>query len=51
MVLGTKKRINWIDIAKGIAIMLVILGHTVKRGDPIDGYGNDVSPGDSAGSK
>ena len=26
------KRIDWIDIAKGIAILLVIIGHTVKFG-------------------
>lgn len=26
----TKKRIDWIDCAKGITIMLVILGHTVR---------------------
>lgn len=27
-----KQRIEWIDIAKGIAILLVIIGHTVKFG-------------------
>ena len=27
-----KKRIEWIDIAKGVAILLVIVGHTVKYG-------------------
>lgn len=26
------RRIGWIDIAKGIAILLVIIGHTVKFG-------------------
>ena len=26
------KRIDWIDVAKGIAILLVIIGHTVKFG-------------------
>lgn len=26
------RRIDWIDIAKGIAILLVIVGHTVKFG-------------------
>ena len=27
-----EKRIEWVDIAKGIAILLVIIGHTVKFG-------------------
>ena len=26
------KRIAWIDVAKGLAILLVIIGHTVKFG-------------------
>lgn len=26
-----KMRIQWIDFAKGIAILLVIIGHTVKN--------------------
>lgn len=29
---GTLKRIEWIDIAKGIAILLVIIGHSAKFG-------------------
>ena len=27
-----KRRIDWIDIAKGIAIVLVIIGHSVEYG-------------------
>ncbi len=29
--MGAKKRIAWIDIAKGIAIILVIIGHTLDK--------------------
>lgn len=32
MLLEQSSRIEWIDIAKGIAIILVIIGHTVKFG-------------------
>lgn len=32
---STKDRIQWIDCAKGLAICLVILGHTVRRGEPV----------------
>lgn len=27
-----KKRIEWVDIAKGIAIMLMVIGHEVSNG-------------------
>ena len=27
---SASSRIDWVDLAKGIAILLVILGHTVK---------------------
>ncbi len=30
--MSERKRIDWIDIAKGIAIILVIIGHTVPNG-------------------
>ena len=30
-----KKRLDWLDIAKGIAILLVIVGHTVNNPSPI----------------
>lgn len=29
------KRLDWIDIAKGIAIILVIVGHTVPNPSPL----------------
>lgn len=32
--MGTK-RLDWIDIAKGIAIILVIVGHTVPNPSPL----------------
>lgn len=32
----SNNRITWIDCAKGIAICLVIIGHTVNRGDPME---------------
>lgn len=32
--MGTK-RLDWIDIAKGIAIILVIVGHTVPNSSPL----------------
>lgn len=33
-VMGSK-RLDWIDIAKGIAIILVIVGHTVPNPSPL----------------
>ena len=30
-----KERITWIDLAKGIAMILVIMGHTLKEGLPL----------------
>ena len=32
----SNNRITWIDCAKGIAICLVIIGHTVNRGEPME---------------
>lgn len=34
----TKERILWIDVAKGIAIVLMIIGHTVQFGTPIRNF-------------
>lgn len=34
----TKERILWIDVAKGIAIVLMIIGHTVQFGNPIRNF-------------
>lgn len=31
-----EERLEYIDIAKGIAILLVVVGHTVRRGDPVN---------------
>lgn len=33
--MNTKNRVSWIDISKGIAIILVVLGHSIQS------YGND----------
>ena len=30
-----EERLEYIDIAKGIAILLVVVGHTVRRGNPV----------------
>lgn len=32
--MDTQKRLEWIDIAKAIAIMLVVFGHTMRAGTP-----------------
>ena len=32
---STPRRLKWIDIAKGIAIILVVIGHTVAPGSPL----------------
>jgi len=29
MAISDNKRVDWIDVARGIAILLVIIGHTV----------------------
>lgn len=34
--MGTNKRIEWIDITKGIGICLVILGHTYRANDVLN---------------
>ena len=35
---SSSNRIDWIDIAKGIAIILEIIGHTVKFGSGIRNF-------------
>ena len=36
--MSDNKRIEWVDIAKGIAIVLMIIGHTVPYGSKVRNF-------------